>query len=45
LAFFLNHTSVEEVTAVADRGECMPQKSTFFYPKMLTGLVFNQINQ
>ena len=43
--FFLNPTSVEEVTAVADRGECMPQKSTDFYPKMLTGLVFNQINQ
>ncbi len=43
--FFLNPTSVKEVTAVADRGECMPQKSTDFYPKMLTGLVFNRINQ
>jgi uncharacterized protein (DUF1015 family) len=43
--FFLNPTSVEQVTSVAERGECMPQKSTDFYPKMLSGLVFNQINQ
>jgi len=43
--FFLNPTSVDQVTAVADLGECMPQKSTDFYPKMLAGLVFNQINQ
>jgi uncharacterized protein (DUF1015 family) len=43
--FFLNPTRVEEVVSVADRGECMPQKSTDFYPKMITGLVVNQINQ
>jgi uncharacterized protein (DUF1015 family) len=35
----LNPTRVEEVLAVADRGERMPQKSTDFYPKLLTGLV------
>ncbi|HDI10753.1 MAG TPA: DUF1015 family protein, partial [Candidatus Acetothermia bacterium] len=32
-------TRVEDVLAVADRGERMPQKSTDFYPKLLTGLV------
>lgn len=39
-AFFLmNPTKVEEVKAVAAAGDKMPQKSTFFYPKLLTGLV------
>jgi uncharacterized protein (DUF1015 family) len=42
--FFLNSTRVDQVVAVADRGECMPQKSTDFYPKMLTGLVINKVN-
>lgn len=43
LAFFLNPTLVEEVTEVAGQGEKMPQKSTFFYPKLITGLVINQL--
>ena len=43
-AFFLNPTAVEQVTEVADNGEFMPQKSTDFYPKMLTGLVMNKLN-
>ncbi|MDD4767392.1 MAG: DUF1015 domain-containing protein [Desulfotomaculaceae bacterium] len=43
LAFFLNPTLVEEVTAIAGQGEKMPQKSTFFYPKLITGLVINQL--
>ncbi len=43
LAFFLNPTLVEEVTAVAANGDKMPQKSTFFYPKLITGLVVNQL--
>lgn len=43
--FFLNPTSVHEVVDVADSGECMPQKSTDFYPKMMTGMVMNLINQ
>ena len=44
-AFFLNPPQVQDVVEVADRGECMPQKSTDFYPKMLTGLVINRINR
>jgi len=38
--FFLNPTTVEQVQRVALLGERMPQKSTDFYPKLLTGLVF-----
>jgi len=39
VAFLMNPTKIEEVTAVADAGGVMPQKSTFFYPKIPTGLV------
>jgi len=39
IAFLLNPTKVEQVVSVADKYEKMPQKSTFFYPKLLTGLV------
>ncbi len=40
-AFLLNATKVSEVQAVAAVGERMPHKSTYFYPKPLTGLVIN----
>lgn len=36
--FFLNPTKLDQVSAVASAGEKMPQKSTFFYPKVFTGL-------
>lgn len=38
-AFFLNPTRVEEIRDVALAGERMPGKATYFYPKLLTGLV------
>jgi uncharacterized protein (DUF1015 family) len=41
--FLLNPTRVEEISGVAAAGEKMPQKSTYFYPKLTTGLVMNQI--
>ncbi|MFL5756947.1 MAG: DUF1015 domain-containing protein [Chloroflexota bacterium] len=41
VAFLLEPTPVADVIAVAKSGEVMPQKSTYFYPKALTGLVFN----
>ena len=41
LGAFINPTPMAEVRAVAEAGETMPQKSTYFYPKPLTGLVFN----
>jgi uncharacterized protein (DUF1015 family) len=40
-AFLLEPTPVASVTAVARAGGVMPQKSTYFYPKALTGLVIN----
>jgi len=40
LAFFLPPTTVDEVRDIAENGLDMPPKSTFFYPKILTGLVF-----
>ncbi len=43
LAFLLNATRMSEVRDVANAGEKMPQKSTYFYPKLLTGLVLNKI--
>lgn len=40
-AFLLNATKVSEVQAVATAGERMPHKSTYFFPKPLTGLVIH----
>ncbi len=40
-ALLLNATKVGEIQAVATAGERMPHKSTYFYPKPLTGLVIN----
>lgn len=42
MAFLLNPTKVGSVRAIAEQGEIMPQKSTYFYPKLLSGLVFNK---
>ena len=44
LAFLMNATKIEEVRAVAKAGFTMPQKSTYFYPKLLSGLVINKLN-
>lgn len=43
MAFFLNPTKISSVKEIASAGEIMPQKSTYFYPKLLTGLVFNKL--
>ena len=43
VVFFMNPTRIEEVEAVATNFECMPQKSTFFYPKVWTGFTINMI--
>ncbi len=43
LFFLLNATTPDEVRRVADHGEKMPQKSTDFYPKLLTGLVLSKM--
>ena len=41
--FFMNPTRVEEVEAVSNNFETMPQKSTFFHPKIWTGFTINKL--
>lgn len=41
--FFLRPTRLEALKQVARRGERMPQKSTYFYPKLATGFVFHDL--
>ncbi len=45
MCFLLNPTKVGEVKKIALAREIMPQKSTYFYPKLLTGLVIADLNQ
>ena len=42
-ALFLNATRVRQICAIADADDQMPQKSTYFYPKLVTGLVMNPL--
>jgi uncharacterized protein (DUF1015 family) len=42
--FFLRPTPVDQVREVAAAGETMPPKSTYFFPKLLTGIVFNPLS-
>ncbi|MDL2260032.1 DUF1015 domain-containing protein [Deltaproteobacteria bacterium OttesenSCG-928-K17] len=43
-AFILNPSKVEDILRVTEKGLVMPRKSTFFYPKVTTGLVLNLID-
>jgi uncharacterized protein (DUF1015 family) len=43
-AFILRPTPIEQVREVAAAGETMPPKSTYFFPKILSGLVFNPLS-
>ncbi len=42
-AFILNTTRIDQLADVSRAGEKMPQKSTYFYPKLITGLVMKQL--
>ena len=44
-AFLINATKVSQIKAVALAGDKMPQKSTYFYPKLKTGLVMNVLKK
>jgi uncharacterized protein (DUF1015 family) len=44
MAFLLNSTKIDHVKEIAGNSLVMPRKSTYFYPKVLTGLVFNKID-
>jgi len=43
-AFLLRPTRIEDVWEVAGRGDVMPQKSTFFYPKLTSGLLLHPLD-
>ena len=43
VAFILNPTRIEQVQEVAQKGLIMPRKSTYFYPKVKSGLVMNTL--
>ena len=42
VALFLNPTKIDDLKRIVSLGEKMPQKSTYFFPKLLTGLVLNK---
>jgi uncharacterized protein (DUF1015 family) len=42
-AFLLRPPTLQQVRAVAEAGGTMPQKSTYFYPKLLSGLLFREL--
>ena len=44
-AFFMRGTPIAQVRAIAASGENMPPKSTFFHPKVPTGLLFNPLDE
>jgi uncharacterized protein (DUF1015 family) len=44
VAFLLRPTPVEQVRGVAAAGETMPPKSTYFFPKLLSGMLFNPLS-
>ena len=43
-AFLLRHSRIEDVWEVARRGDTMPQKSTYFFPKLTSGLLFHPLD-
>jgi uncharacterized protein (DUF1015 family) len=44
VGFFINPTRIEQVQEVASAGLIMPHKSTYFYPKVFSGMVINPLN-
>ena len=42
--FLLNPTRIDQVIEIAGLGMRMPQKSTYFYPKIITGMVMRDMN-
>ncbi|GAI83812.1 unnamed protein product, partial [marine sediment metagenome] len=43
LAFILKPVRAETIKAIADAGDRMPRKSTYFYPKLPSGLILNRL--
>ncbi|RJP83354.1 MAG: DUF1015 domain-containing protein [Desulfobacteraceae bacterium] len=45
MCFILNPTKIDQVRQIAEEGQIMPRKTTYFYPKALTGQVLNQLDR
>ena len=45
ISFILNPTLINQVKQIAEQGFAMPRKSTYFYPKVITGQVLNRLNR
>jgi uncharacterized protein (DUF1015 family) len=45
MALITNEVSIEDIVSVCNSGYTMPQKSTYFYPKVVCGFVFGSIKQ
>lgn len=45
ITFILNPTTIEQLRRVAEKGLIMPRKSTYFFPKVITGLVLNRLDK
>jgi uncharacterized protein (DUF1015 family) len=45
VAFLLRPTRIEDVFERARRGEVLPQKTTYFFPKLLSGLLFHPLEE
>jgi uncharacterized protein (DUF1015 family) len=43
-AFLLNPAKAQDILAIVNSGEKMPHKSTYFYPKLISGLIVNKVN-
>jgi uncharacterized protein (DUF1015 family) len=43
VSFILNPTKIEQVQQIAQKGFIMPRKSTYFYPKVVSGQVLNSL--
>jgi uncharacterized protein (DUF1015 family) len=43
MALITQEVTIEEIIAVCNSGSTMPQKSTYFYPKVICGFVFSSI--
>jgi uncharacterized protein (DUF1015 family) len=45
LGFIINPTTIEQVVDIAQTNDKMPQRSTYFYPKLITGLIINHMGR
>jgi len=45
MVFILNPSKIGEVTSIANEGGTMPQKPTYFYPKLYSGFIFNPFDE